>query len=38
MVIPDFMLVYAQPMGENWQNVPNHAANREIEIDVYMTE
>ncbi|MGH9977075.1 MAG: hypothetical protein ACRD8Z_14745 [Nitrososphaeraceae archaeon] len=28
----NLMLVYAQPIEENWQNVPSHAVNGEIEL------
>lgn len=31
------MLVYVQP-AENWQNVPSHAVNGEIELDIPMME
>ena len=32
MVMPKFMLVHAQPLDDNWNNIPSHAVNGEISI------
>ena len=32
LVMPDYMLAYAQPIEDNWNNIPSHAVNGEISI------
>ncbi|MGH9986555.1 MAG: hypothetical protein ACRD8W_21645 [Nitrososphaeraceae archaeon] len=35
LVMPDYMLAYAQPIEDNWNNIPSHAVNGEISIHAF---